>query len=91
VVIVLGVMARVIALMLSALTFLMLMRVVLSLFVNPEDSKLYAFVAFATEPFIAPVRFLLVKFNILQDSPIDWSFTVTYMLIVLLSFFLPVI
>ena len=90
-IIILSIIARVIALMLSAVTFLMLMRAILSFFVNPEESKLYHFLALATEPFIAPVRFLLVKFNILQNSPIDWSFTITYLLIVLISFFLPVI
>lgn len=90
-IIIFSVIARVIALILSALTFLMLMRVILSIFANPEESKLYAFVAYATEPFVAPVRFLLEKFNILQGTPIDWSFTVTYMIIVLISFFLPAI
>ena len=86
-----SVVARVIALTLSALTALMLLRMILSFFVDQEESRLYAFTAYATEPFIAPVRFLLAKFNILQDSPIDWSFSITYLIITMISFFLPVI
>jgi len=33
----------------------------------------------------------MIMFNIGQDSPIDWSFSITYILIWLLQTFLPAI
>lgn len=68
----------------------MLVRMILSFFADP-DGKLYTFFFVVTEPFIVPVRFLLAKFNLLQDSPIDWSFTIAYFLIALVEMFLPII
>jgi hypothetical protein len=44
-----------------------------------------------TEPFIIPVRALLFRLNIGQDSPIDWAFSLTYILIYIVQLFLPVI
>lgn len=82
--------AKLIALTLSIVSFAMLVRAILSL-IGMEDGRLYMFAFFITEPFIIPVRFLLVKFNLLQNSPIDWSFTITYMLIFLVEMTLPII
>ena len=67
----------------------MLMRVIFSLIDNTGESKISMFLACVTEPFIIPVRFLLVKFNLLQNSPIDWSFTISYFLLVLIRMMLP--
>ncbi len=49
------------------------------------------FLACITEPFIMPVRFFMVKFNILQDSPIDFSFTFAYLALTFVRFMLPTI
>jgi uncharacterized protein YggT (Ycf19 family) len=49
------------------------------------------FLVCVTEPFIMPVRFIMAKFNILQNSPIDWSFTFAYLLIIFLRFILPAV
>ena len=81
--------ASLVALTLDVVSMAMMLRVIFSLFFDGEDSRLAIFLACITEPFIAPVRFLLVKFNILQDTPIDWSFTVSYLLIILLRLILP--
>jgi uncharacterized protein YggT (Ycf19 family) len=83
--------ASFVAILLNVVSFAMMIRMLLPLFINAEESRLYLFLAYITEPFIAPVRFLMAKFNILQDSPIDWSFTVSYLVIVLLQFMLPAV
>lgn len=83
--------AKLIAITLDAVTFAMLIRMLLPLFLDTENSRIYAFVCVISEPFIAPVRFLLAKFNLLQGSVIDWSFTITYLLIVMLRYMLPII
>ena len=83
--------ARVISILLDAISLAMIIRMLLPLFKNPEESRLYLFVAYVTEPFIVPVRFLLDKFNILQNSPIDWSFTITYFLLFIVGNLLPAV
>lgn len=88
---VLDFLARFITVLLDAVSFAMIVRMLYPIFRNVEDSKIYAFVCCASEPFIAPVRFVLAKFNILQDSPIDWSFTISYLIIILVKAFLPAV
>lgn len=84
------VIAAIIAIVLDVCSLAMLVRALLPLFFDAEGSRVYLFVCLITEPFIIPVRFLLHKFNLLQNSPIDWSFTITYMLIALIRVLLPV-
>jgi len=83
--------ASFVAVLLDAVSFAMFIRMLLSLLFDSEDSRISVFLACITEPFIIPIRYLMVKFNILQNSPIDWSFTVSYLVIVVLRFLLPVI
>lgn len=66
----------------------MLLRSLMSLLFVEEDNKFTNFIYFVTEPFIAPVRALLVKFNILQDTPIDFAFIITVFIISLVSLFI---
>ncbi len=87
--VILDIFARTINLLLSAVSFAMLLRMLLSFFIFDEDSRLLNFLAIITEPFIVPVRALLVRFNIGQDSPIDWSFSLAYLLIAIAQMFLP--
>lgn len=86
---VLDIFARLVALTIDVALFAMLLRVILSFFSDAEDSRISIFLALITEPFIAPVRFLMVKFNLLQNSPIDWSFTLTYMIMAFMRVMLP--
>ena len=69
----------------------MLVRMIIPLFTNPENNRLYILACCISEPFVAPVRFIMYKLNIGQNSPIDWSFFVTYMLIWVLELLLPAI
>lgn len=69
----------------------MLVRMIMSFFPSLEGSRVGAFVAVVTEPFIIPVRAVLYRLNIGQDSPIDWAFSLTYILIYIVRLFLPVV
>lgn len=85
------VLASIVAITLDVTSFAFLLRALLPLFLDAESSKVYLFVCLVTEPFIIPVRFILVKFNLLQNSPIDWSFTIAYLLIAFIRVMLPVL
>ncbi len=74
---------------LSAVLFAMFLRVLLPLFMD-EESKIMNFLYFVTEPFIMPVRALMVKFNILQDTPIDFSYFITQVIICFILMFIGV-
>ena len=79
------------SLTLDVVSFGMIARMLLPFFVDPEESRVYAISCYLTEPFIAPVRAIMVRLNIGQDSPIDWAFSVTYLIIFLLGMFRPAI
>ena len=83
------ILAGLISVILDAVTLCMILRMIVSLFSPNESGKLGAFLALITEPFIIPVRFILAKLNILQDSPIDWSFTISYLVLMMIRFMLP--
>lgn len=76
---------------LDVITFAMIIRMILPIFFNPEESTVYKFAFCISEPFILPIRWIMFKFNVLQDSPIDWSFTVSYLVLVLIKYMLPII
>ena len=68
-------------LMLSMVMISMSARAILSLFINPEESKLYAIAYMISEPIIMPVRLLFYKLNWFQQTPMDISFLTTYLLL----------
>ena len=75
---------------LEVLLYAMFFRAILSWFLSPE-SPILRFLMIITEPFILPFRFILVKLNLLQDSPIDFSSLIAYLVIMLVSYALPII
>ncbi len=80
-----------IAVTLDVISFAMLARMLVSMLFDGEDSRLAIFLVCITEPFIIPIRYLMAKFNILQNSPIDWSFTVSYLVIIIIGSVLPAV
>jgi len=76
----------------SALLFVvqtaMFLRAILSWFIPDENNRLVQFLTVVTEPFIIPVRVLLQKLNLFQDTPIDVSFFITYLLLWVITLFL---
>ncbi len=83
--------ARTVAIILELVSFSMLLRMLLPFFLDPEESKIYALTYCISEPFVAPVRMIMFKMNVGQDSPIDWAFFATYLILWVLEMFLPII
>ncbi len=73
---------------LSAVQLAMLIRAIMSWFMFDEN-KFLNFLYAITEPFIIPIRALFAKMNWFQNSPIDFSFMISYLLISMLTIFLP--
>ena len=73
---------------LSALQFAMLARAILSWF--PDiGGKLVDVLYAITEPLIYPIRRLFERMGWFQGSPIDISFSVTFLLITIVMYMLP--
>ena len=85
------ILCKAIAILLDFVSLAMIARMFLPLFGVSEDSKICMFTALITEPFIVPVRFIMVKLNLLQDSPLDWSFTLAYIVLMFVRMMLPVV
>lgn len=83
--------AKSVDILLGAVSFAMIVRMIMPLFTDAENNKLYVFCVYISEPFVLPFRFLLWKLNIGQDLPVDLSFTVSYMVLVFVRLFLPAI
>ena len=72
---------------LSAIQLAMLIRAVLSWFLMGGGAFIN-FLYAITEPFIVPVRSLFEKLGWFQNSPIDFSFLATYILLSVITIFL---
>ncbi len=68
----------------EVISFAMMIRAILSWFTD-GTGKFTRFLYVITEPAIMPIRKLLVKMNWLQDSPIDFSFTLTFLALLLVE------
>ncbi len=89
--IILFILAKTVSIFLSAVSMAMLLRVVLSFFTDPGESRIYALCFYISEPFIMPFRLIMSKLNIGQDSPIDIPFFVSALVLNFLLIALPVI
>ncbi|MBR4295865.1 MAG: YggT family protein [Clostridia bacterium] len=79
------VVAKTTLVLLEVLQFAMLVRAILSWIPLSDDNKIERFVYALTEPIIYPIRVLLSRFSTFQSMPIDFSFFITYILLILLS------
>ena len=82
--------AKVVSIGLSVLSVVMFLRVILQFFASPE-SKFVLFCYAITEPFIIPIRVIMEKLDIGQNSPIDIPFFIAYIMISVLQMMLPMI
>ena len=83
--------AKCIEIILDFTMLCMMIRAILPIFVDVEGNRLYTFTLVVSEPFVIPIRFLFYKLNIGQESPIDWSFFATYLVLSLTTMLLPII
>ena len=93
---VLYIFAKVISLLLGAISMAMFARVILEIAARMTSfdvggNKLYVFCYAVTEIFVTPFRFLCAKFNLFQGTPIDAPFFIAYITISLLQALLPII
>ena len=73
---------------LYVLNLAMLARAILSWFPLDEESRIVGILLLLTEPFVYPIRAILDRFDAFRNSPIDFSFTISAMLILLLTIFI---
>ena len=88
--------AKVISLMLGAISLAMSTRVIMQIVARMsaydiEGNSFYIFCYAVTEIFVTPFRYLCAKFNLFMGTPIDAPFFIAYMTIVLLNSILPII
>ena len=81
--------SRTVLVLLGAVQSAMFIRAILSWFVQEENALTYL-LALVTEPFIAPVRFVLMRFRFVESLPFDISFFVTFLLLSFIEALLPV-
>ena len=82
--------AKVVSIGLSVLSVVMFLRVILQFFASAEN-KFVLFCYAITEPFIIPIRVIMEKLDIGQNSPIDIPFFIAYIMISVLQMMLPMI
>ena len=78
-----------ISLALTVSSYAMALRMILPLFVNPEDSKVYFFTCLLSEPIVAPVRAVMSVFGFDEGMPIDLALPTAYFLLFIIQLFLP--
>lgn len=88
--------AKVISLMLSAISLAMFSRVMMQLIslmtsYDMEGNKMFIFCYTITEIFVTPFRYLCAKLNLFQRTPIDAPFFIAYITVSLLQSLLPII
>lgn len=77
-----------VAVFVTALSYLILARVLLQFFAS-EESKVFEFCYAVTEPVISPVRAALSRISSLADSPMDFSYLATFILLTIIKMMLP--
>ena len=83
------ILGKTLSIWLGAVSYAMIARMLLPLFVNPEESRIYRISYAISEPAIIPVRSVMAKMDVGQNSPFDIPFTVTYFIILIIRIFLP--
>jgi YggT family protein len=73
------------------LQLLMFARAITSWIMMDEDNTFIRFVNIVTEPIIMPIRKLIEKVEFLRNMPIDISFFIAFLVLVILQNILPVV
>ena len=77
-----------VAVFITALSYLLLARVLLQFFAS-DESPAFQFCYAVTEPLVSPVRDALSKIDSLADSPMDFSYLATFIILTLVRLILP--
>mgnify|MGYP003310797469 CR=1 FL=1 len=87
---ILAIMIQSVHLFISALMLLLTVRVLMSFFGADEESRFYLLCCAVTEPVVSPIRRLLSLVPFFAESPIDFSFMATCLILILVQNALPV-
>ncbi len=79
---------RLLMAMLTAIDICMLIRAILSFFPTEEETAIERFAFIITEPFIIPVRAIVMRIEFFRTLPIDMSFFITAILITVIEMIL---
>lgn len=71
--------------LISVLELMMLVRAVMSWFPQTQGGRLHQALVFFTEPIIMPFRALLSRIPALRGFPLDISFLLAYMVLIMLE------
>lgn len=77
---ILAVLETTVLVFINLIGYAILARCICSLFAS-EESRFYQFCYALTEPVVGPVRNLLGRIPAMADSPIDFSYMATYLLL----------
>ncbi|PKM63398.1 MAG: hypothetical protein CVU97_00215 [Firmicutes bacterium HGW-Firmicutes-21] len=77
-----------VAVFVTALSYLILARVILQLFAS-DESPVFEFCYAVTEPVVSTVRSALSRVGSLADSPLDLSYVATFILLTIMRLMLP--
>jgi len=67
------------------LSWMMMLRAILSWFPINPDNPVVRFLRFVTEPIIAPFRSLLSRSGLFSNLPLDFSFIIAFIVLQLLA------
>ncbi len=76
---------------LEAMALLILARVVLTILMFDEDSKIVGFIYMLTEPILIPFRILCDKIELFNNIPVDMSLIMASLAILIIQLLLPTV
>jgi hypothetical protein len=85
------ILAKCVRIILDVISLSMMIRMLLPIFADVEDNRLYMLSVAVTEPLIIPVRIVLDMLGIGENTPLDMGFLTTYFLLAIIDLFLPII
>lgn len=83
-----AIMTSTVAVFITALSYMIVFRVIFQLFLA-EDSKVLEFCYAVTEPVVSPVRNALSRFGSSEDNPVDFSYIATFLILLVVQLLLP--
>ncbi len=85
------ILAKSVSVAIDVISLSMMVRAFLPLFADVEESSLYMLSVAITEPFVAPIRFVMERLGIGLNTPIDMGFLASYIILCILDLLLPAI
>ena len=78
-------MVKLVVAVLYAMMYLMFGRAIVSWIFPDEDNKIAQFLFMMTEPLVYPIRQIMNKFDFFNNMPVDMSFMVAMIILIILT------